>query len=70
MRAHLAFKPLVDEARTRDKALLDMFREMKRDAESTKRMTALEEHWGTDAKKNHARAAELAREAAAVAKWT
>ena len=64
----LAFKPLVDETRSRDKALLDMFRQMKRDAEAGKKMTALEEHWGNDAKKNYARAVELARGAAELAR--
>lgn len=64
----LALRPLVDETRSRDKALLDMFRQMKRDAEGTKKMTAIEEHWGNDAKKNYVRAAELARGAAELAK--
>ncbi len=64
----LAFRPLVDEARSRDKALLDMFRQMKRDADASKKMTALEEHWGNDAKKNYARAVELSRGAAELAK--
>ena len=64
----LAFRPLVDETRSRDKALLDMFRQMKRDADASKKMTALEEHWGNDAKKNYARAVELSRGAAELAK--
>ena len=64
----LAFSPLVGESRARDKSLLEMFRQMKRDADSTRKMTALEEHWGNEARKNYERAAELARGAALLAK--
>jgi len=45
-----------------------VFRQTKRDADATKRMTALEEHWGSAAKKSYARAVELANEAARLAK--
>lgn len=64
----LAFTPVVDEAKMKDKEFLAMFRQVKKDAESTKRMTALEEHWSNEAKKNYARAVELANEAARLAK--
>ena len=64
----LAFSPVVDEQKMRDKAFLAMFRQTKKDAEATKRMTALEEHWSNEAKKNYARAVELANQAAALAK--
>ena len=63
-----AFTPLVDEQKTKDKGFVAMFRQTKRDAEATKRMTALEEQWGSAAKKNYARAVELANEAARLAK--
>jgi len=52
----------------RDKGFLAVFRATKKDAETTKRVTALEEHWSTEAKKNYARAVELANQAAATAK--
>lgn len=64
----LAFTPVVDEAKMKDKEFLAMFRQVKKDAQSTKRMTALEEHWSNEAKKNYARAVELANEAARLAK--
>jgi phosphoglycerate transport regulatory protein PgtC len=64
----IAYTPVVDESKTRDKGFLAVFRAAKRDAETTKRVTALEEHWSTEAKKNYARAVELANQAAATAK--
>ena len=64
----LAFTPVVDEAKMKDKEFLAMFRQVKKDAESTKRMTALEEHRPNEAKKNYARAVELANEATRLAK--
>jgi len=64
----LAFTPVVDEAKTRDKGFLALFRETKRDAARQKQMTALEEHWGKQARQNYDKAAALARQAAAAAK--
>ena len=64
----LTFAPVVDEQKMQDKEFLAMFRQAKKDAEATKRMTALEEHWSNEAKKNYARAVELANQAAALAK--
>ena len=64
----LAFAPVVDETKTRDKGFLALFRETKRDAARQKQMTALEEHWGKEARQNYDKAAALARQAAAAAK--
>ena len=64
----IAYTPVVDESKMRDKGFLAVFRATKKDAETTKRVTALEEHWSTEAKKNYARAVELANQAAATAK--
>ena len=63
----LAFTPLVDEAKMRDDSFVKIFRDTKRDAESQKRMTALEEHWAKDARLNYERAADLARQAGKLA---
>ena len=64
----LTFAPVVDEAKTRDKEFLAMFRQIKKDAATTKRLSALEEHWSNEAKKNYARAVELADQAGTLAK--
>ena len=56
----LAFSPLVDESKARDKGFLGVFRATKRSTDVTKQLSALEERWSTEAKKNYARAAELA----------
>jgi ABC-type Fe3+ transport system substrate-binding protein len=64
----LAFTPIVAEDKTKDQGFLAVFRQTKKDAEATKKMTALEEHWSNDAKKNYAKAAELAGQAAALAR--
>ena len=63
-----AYTPVVEESKTKDKGFVAVFRQTKRDADATKRMTALEEHWGSAAKKSYARAVELANEAARLAK--
>lgn len=63
-----AFSPVVDEARSKDKGFLQVFRQTKKSAETTKQLTTLEERWSTEAKANYARAADLARQAAALAK--
>ena len=51
----------------KDQEFLKIFRDTKRSAETTKRMTALEEHWSNEAKSNYARAVALANEAAKIA---
>jgi ABC-type Fe3+ transport system substrate-binding protein len=64
----LAFSPIVSEAKSKDKEFLALFRETKRSAEKTKQMTGLEEYWNSTARKNYVKAAELANQAAAMAK--
>jgi len=64
----LAFSPVVSEEKSKDREFLALYRNTKRDAEKTKQVTALEEYWGTTARKNYARAVELAGEAAALAR--
>ena len=64
----LAFSPIVSEEKSKDKEFLALFRETKRSAEKTKQMTGLEEYWNSTARKNYVRAAELANQAAAMAK--
>jgi len=64
----LVFTPVVDETKVKDKDFLAVFRATKRDAETSKRVTALEEHWSSEAKKNYAKAMDLARQAAALAR--
>ena len=62
----LAFTPAVDEAKARDKGFLSVFRSTKKTTEVTKQLSALEERWSTEAKKNYARANELAAQAGAM----
>lgn len=64
----LAFMPVVDEAKMKDDGFVAVFRDTKRDAAKQKQMTALEEHWGNEARRNYERAAELANKAAATAR--
>jgi phosphoglycerate transport regulatory protein PgtC len=64
----LAFSPIVSEAKSRDKEFLALFRDTKRDALKIKQLTGLEEYWNSTARKNYLRAAELANQAAAMAK--
>ncbi len=64
----LSYTPIVSEEKSRDKAFLALFRDTKRDALKTKQLTGLEEYWNSSAKKNYARAIELAEQAAALAK--
>lgn len=64
----LAYTPVVSEEKSRDKAFLALFRDTKRDALKTKQLTGLEEYWNSTARKNYARAVELANQAAALAK--
>ena len=64
----LAYTPVVSEEKSRDKAFLALFRDTKRDALKTKQLTGLEEYWNSTARKNYARAVELANQAATLAK--
>lgn len=63
-----AFKPLVSAEKVKDKEFLDLFSSTKRDALRTKQVTALEEYWGREARNNYAKAAALAKQAAALVK--
>jgi ABC-type Fe3+ transport system substrate-binding protein len=62
----LAFSPIVGEEKTKDKEFLALFRETKRDSERTKKITGLEEYWNSLARKNYAKAVELANQAASM----
>jgi phosphoglycerate transport regulatory protein PgtC len=64
----LAFSPVVGEDKSKDKDFLALFRDTKRDAQKTKQMTGLEEYWSSTARKNYAKAVELATQAAALAR--
>ncbi len=63
-----AYSPVVTAQKSKDKEFLALYRNTKRDAEKTKQTTALEEYWSNTARKNYLRAAELADQAAALAK--
>ncbi|MFN7087099.1 MAG: ABC transporter substrate-binding protein [Burkholderiales bacterium] len=64
----LAYTPVVSAEKSRDKEFLALYRNTKRDAQKTKQVTALEEYWNSTARRNYARAVELAGQAAALAK--
>jgi len=64
----LAYSPVVSEEKSKDKEFLALYRSTKRDAAKTKQVTGLEEYWGNTARRNYARAIELANQAAALAK--
>jgi len=64
----LAFSPVVGEDKAKDKEFLALFRDTKRTAEKTKQVTGLEGYWNGQALKNYTRAAELANQAAAMAR--
>ncbi|MCC7483600.1 MAG: extracellular solute-binding protein [Burkholderiales bacterium] len=64
----LAFSPIVSEEKAKDKEFLALFSQTKRDALKTKQLTGLEEYWNSTARKNYTRAAELANQAAALAR--
>ena len=65
---HLAYTPLVGADVLKGGQFLDLFRKNKQDASATKQLTGMEETWGTKAKANYARAEDLAKEAAALAR--
>jgi len=64
----LAFMPLVSEEKAKDAGFLALYSTTKRDALRAKEVTALEEYWSRRARENYVRAAELADQAAALAK--
>ena len=64
----LAFSPVVGEEKAKDKEFLALFRDTKRTAAQTKQITGLEEYWNSLARRNYAKAAELAAQAASMAK--
>ena len=64
----LVYSPIVSEEKSRDKEFLTLFSQTKRDALKTKQLTGLEEYWNSTARKNYVKAAELANQAAAMAK--
>ncbi len=64
----LAYTPIVDEMKMKDDGFVAVFRDTKRSAAKQKQMTALEEHWGNEARRNYERATELAGKAEALAK--
>jgi ABC-type Fe3+ transport system substrate-binding protein len=64
----LVYTPIVSEEKSRDKEFLTLFSQTKRDALKTKQLTGLEEYWNSTARKNYVKAAELANQAAAMAK--
>ncbi len=64
----LAFSPVVGEDKAKDAEFLALFRDTKRTAEKTKQVTGLEGYWNGAALKNYTRAAELANQAAAMAR--
>lgn len=64
----LAFTPLVSEEKSREKDFLDLYSTTKRDALKAKQLTGLEEYWSRKARENYIKAAELASQAAALAR--
>ena len=64
----LAYSPVVSEEKSKDQEFLALYRNTKRDAAKTKQVTGLEEYWGNTARRNYAKAVELANQAAALAK--
>ena len=53
-------------AQIADQNFLSTFKASKKDAESAKKMTVVEEAWDTQARANYAKAIELANKAAAL----
>ena len=56
------------EEKAKDKEFLALFRDTKRDSDRTKKITGLEEYWNSLARRNYAKAAELANQAAVMAR--
>ena len=64
----LAFSPLVSEEKAKEKDFLALYSTTKRDALKAKQLTALEEYWSRKARENYGKAADLANQAAALAR--
>jgi ABC-type Fe3+ transport system substrate-binding protein len=64
----VAYTPVVSAEKVQDQEFLKLYSASKRDALKTKKLTALEEEWGSQARRNYARAQELATQAAALAR--
>lgn len=64
----VAYTPVVSAEKVQDREFLKLYSAAKRDAMKTKKLTALEEEWGSQARKNYERAQELAAQAAALAR--
>jgi len=64
----LAFTPLVSEEKAKEKEFLALYSTTKRDALQAKQLTGLEEYWSRSARANYLKAAELANQAAALAR--
>ncbi len=62
----LAYDPLVSASQIADPAFLATFKASKKDADSAKKMTAMEETWSSQAKENYGKAVDLANKAAAL----
>ncbi len=60
-----AYAPILTEAEVKNPELLELFRKSRKDVEVSKRISALEEQWGSKAKDNYAKAQALATQAAA-----
>ena len=60
-----AYAPILSEAEVRSADLLELFRKSRKDVEVSKRISALEEQWGSKAKENYVKAQALANQAAA-----
>jgi hypothetical protein len=64
----LAFTPVVGLDKVQDDSFVAVFRDTKRSADKQKQMTALEEYWGREARRNYEQATDLARKAGALAR--
>jgi ABC-type Fe3+ transport system substrate-binding protein len=64
----LAFAPLVSEEKAKEQDFLALYSTTKRDALKAKELTGLEEYWSRKARENYIKAAELAKQAAALAR--
>jgi hypothetical protein len=54
--------------KVQDDSFVAVFRDTKRSADKQKQMTALEEYWGREARRNYEQATDLARKAGALAR--
>ena len=63
-----AFSPLVSDSMIKDEAFLALFRANKKDVAVAKQLTGQEDLWNTKAKANYEKAADLAKQAAALIK--